>query len=144
MQEWYVARGVPRARIPTDVAVTPAAPGSSREGAFAVAACSDAVVVCDGEWDISRAEEFAQRVASGLARCTPVLILDFRRATFVDARIVGAICTFSREASAHGTQVGVACGEGLVRRVFELVHLADVVLVAKTPEEAMRAAAAGA
>ena len=30
MRGWYVARGVPWARSPTDVAVTPAAPGSSR------------------------------------------------------------------------------------------------------------------
>ncbi|MDP9256644.1 MAG: STAS domain-containing protein [Actinomycetota bacterium] len=109
-----------------------------------MAQCSDAVVVCDGEWDISRAEEFAQRVAQGLARGAPVLILDFRQATFVDARIVGAICTLSRDAPLQGTKVGVACGEGLVRRVFELVHLAEIVPVAKTPEEAVRAAAAGA
>ena len=107
-------------------------------------ACTDAVVVCDGEWDISRAEEFAQRVANALADGTTVLILDFRRATFVDARTLGAICTFSREASLQGTQVGVACGEGLVRRVFERVHLADIVPVANTPEEALRAAAVGA
>jgi anti-anti-sigma factor len=136
--------GVPWARILTDVAVTPAAPGSSSEGAFAVAARDEALVVCDGEWDISRAEEFARLAAQGLAGGTPVLILDFREATFVDATTVGAICALAREASAQGMQVGVACGEGLVRRIFELVHLADVVPVATTPEDAMRAAASGA
>ena len=42
-----------------------------------MAARNDALVLCDGEWDISRAEEFARLAAEGLARGTPVLILDF-------------------------------------------------------------------
>ena len=109
-----------------------------------MAARNDALVLCDGEWDISRAEEFARLAAEGLARGTPLLILDFRQATFVDASTVGAICAVAREASAKGIQVGVACGEGFVRRVFELVHLADLMPVAKTPEDAMRAVAASA
>jgi anti-anti-sigma factor len=108
-----------------------------------VAARDDALVVCDGEWDISRAEEFTRLAAEALARGTPVLILDFRQATFVDASTVGAICALAREASAQSGQVSVVCGEGFVRRVFELVHLADVVPVATSPEEAMRAATAG-
>ena len=109
-----------------------------------MAACNDALVICDGEWDISRAEEFARLAAEGLARGTPLLILDFRQATFVDASTVGAICALAQAASAKGIQVGVASGEGFVRRVFELVHLADLMPVAKTPEDAMRAVAASA
>jgi hypothetical protein len=54
---------------------------------------------------------------------------------------VGAICALWREAAHQGVQVTVASGEGFVRRVFELVHLADVMPVGTTPEEAMRVAA---
>jgi anti-anti-sigma factor len=108
-----------------------------------VAARIDARVVCDGEWDIARAEEFARLGAEGLARGTPVLILDFGAATFVDASTVGAICALSREAARQGVRVAVASGEGFARRVFDLVHLADVLPVATTAEEAVRAASAG-
>lgn len=96
---------------------------------------NDALVVCDGEWDIARAEEFAGLTAAALARGTPELILDFRTATFVDARTVGAICAFAREASALGIGVAVACSEGVVQRIFDLVHLADVVPVVELPAE---------
>ena len=96
---------------------------------------SDALVVCDGEWDIARAEEFAGLVTAALARGTPELILDFRTATFVDASTVGAICAFAREASAQGIGIAVACSEGVVRRIFDLVHLSDVVPIVEVPTD---------
>jgi anti-anti-sigma factor len=105
-----------------------------------VAARDDALVVCDGEWDISRAQELARLGATALARGRPALILDFSSATFVDASTIGAICMFSREAARQGVQVAVASGEGFVRRVFELAHLGDALPVATTAEAAARAA----
>jgi anti-anti-sigma factor len=100
------------------------------------------LVACEGEWDIARAEEFGHRTAAGLATCTSVLILDFRPATFVDASTVGAICQLSREASERGVSVAVTCSAGAVRRVFDIVHLAEVVPVAETVESAVHAARA--
>lgn len=101
--------------------------------------CDHEVVVCEGEWDISRAEEFARRTAQGLARRPAALILDFRPATFVDATTVGAICARSREGAERGVAVAVACAPtGIVRRVFELVHLRDVLPVAESVEDALR------
>jgi anti-sigma B factor antagonist len=98
------------------------------------------VIVCEGEWDIARAEEFARRVSERPARSLTALILDFRPATFVDASTVGAICRLARAASESGVGVAVACRAGHVRRVFELVHLADLVPVAETVEDALQAA----
>lgn len=100
-----------------------------------MSACNDALVVCDGEWDIARAEEFARLTACALARGTPELILDFRTATFVDASTVGAICAFAREASAQGIGVAVTCSAGVVQRIFDLVHLSEVVPVVELPAE---------
>ena len=87
------------------------------------------LVACEGEWDISRALEFASIAGDALARSRGSLILDFRQATFVDATTVGAICALADEASRRGVQVAVACGEGLVPRVFGLCHLSAVVPV---------------
>jgi anti-anti-sigma factor len=109
-----------------------------------VAAHADGIVACEGEWDLSRADEFARLAGEGLAAGKPVLILDFRPATFVDASTVGAICALAREASLRGVQVAVTCCEGPVRRVFDLVHLADAVPVAGTVEDARRLASARA
>jgi anti-anti-sigma factor len=109
-----------------------------------VAARVDGIVPCEGEWDVSRRDEFARLADEGLASGEPVLILDFRPATFVDASTVGAICAFAGEASQHGVQVAVTCGEGPVRRVFDLVHLADAVPVAETVDDAKRLARARA
>jgi anti-anti-sigma factor len=102
----------------------------------------DGLVTCEGEWDISRAGELRRLAALGLAAGPPLLVLDFRPATFVDASTVGAICALSRQASQRGIQVVVTCSEGLVQRVFELTHLADVVPVGETVEDALRAASA--
>jgi anti-anti-sigma factor len=95
------------------------------------------LVACEGEWDISRAQEFARLAAAGLADCEGVLILDFRKATFVEATTVGAICALSRTASRRGVMMVVTCSEGLVQRVFALSHLADVVPVTETVEAAL-------
>jgi anti-anti-sigma factor len=109
-----------------------------------VAARHSDLVVCEGEWDISRADELASRVTQGLARGAPILLLDFRPATFVDASTVGAIGSFSREVSQLGVGLAVVCGPGFVRRVLDLTRLSDVVPVAATVDEATRAAASRA
>jgi len=93
------------------------------------------LVVCDGEWDISRRDELASRLTEALARGAPVVLLDFRTATFVDASTVGAICAFSATATSHGVTLGVVCGPGFVRRVFDLTRLAAVVRVLDSPDE---------
>ncbi len=59
------------ARSPTDVAVTPAAPGSSSEGALRWPHAMNDLVVCDGEWDISRADELASRADPGAGTRRP-------------------------------------------------------------------------
>ena len=99
------------------------------------------LVVCDGDWDISRADELASRLTRGLARGAQILLLDLRQATFVDASTVGAIWAFSREVSQMGVRLAVVCGPGFVRRVLDFTHLGDVVPVAATVEESTRAAA---
>lgn len=94
-----------------------------------MAARDGELVVCDGEWDISRKDELARLMTGALARSAQLVLLDFRRATFVDASTVGAICAFSETASARGVSLAVVCGPGFVRRVFDLTRLADVVRV---------------
>ena len=95
------------------------------------------VMVCEGEWDLARAEEFARRASAALASRAELLILDFRSATFVEASTVGAICALARAGWERGMAVAVVCGAGMVERVFELVRLADVVPVVATPEDAL-------
>ena len=53
------------------------------------------VVACDGEWDISRADEFERLGAEALTDCPGVLFLDFRPAAFAEATTVGAICALA-------------------------------------------------
>ena len=105
-----------------------------------MAARPNELVVCEGDWDLSRADELASRVTRGLARGAPILLLDFRPATFVDASTVGAICSFAREVSQLGVGLAVVCDPGFVRRVLDLTRLSDVVPVAATVDEATRAA----
>ena len=105
-----------------------------------MAAREQHVMVCEGEWDIARAEEFARRANDALASRAALIILDFRPATFVDASTVGAICALARTASKRGMAVAVVRGSGIVGRVFELARLADVLPVAATPEHALRGA----
>jgi anti-anti-sigma factor len=95
------------------------------------------LVACEGEWDISRAEEFARLGSEALASSRGVLILDFATATFVDASTVGAICALAREASKRGVSMAVTCDAPVVRRVFDLTHLHAVVPVSGTVEAAL-------
>jgi anti-anti-sigma factor len=102
-----------------------------------VAVCDHELVACDGEWDISRADEFARLGSEALASSAGVLVLDFAAATFVDASTVGAICALARDASKRGVSVAVACDAHVVRRVFDLTHLHAVVPVSGTVEAAL-------
>lgn len=108
-----------------------------------MAARDDDLVVCEGEWDIARADEFARRAAQGLARGRPALILDLRPATFIDASTIGAIWALSRTAAMRGTGLAVVCGPGFVRRILELAHLADVVPVTGRVDAARSVATCG-
>jgi anti-anti-sigma factor len=95
------------------------------------------LVAFEGEWDISRAPEFARLGGDALARCEGgLLILDFGAATFADASTVGAIHVLSLEAFRRGIKVAVVCPEGLVGRVFELCRLSALVPVAGAVEAA--------
>ena len=93
---------------------------------------NQAVVVCDGEWDISRRDEFSRLGAEALAASPGLLLLDFRSAAFAEATIVGAICVLAQEAARRGVLVAVLCEGGIVQRLFELSHLSDLVPVATT------------
>jgi anti-anti-sigma factor len=103
------------------------------------------LVACEGEWDISRAEEFRLLGSEALTGCEGgVLILDFRRATFVEASTIGEICALVRAASRQGVAMAVLCGGGIVRRVFDLSHLSDAVPLAETVASALAMFRAGA
>lgn len=91
-----------------------------------------AVVVCDGEWDISRRDEFRRLGGEALAESPGALLLDFRTAVFAEATTVGAICALAQQAAHEGVLLAVLCDGGSVERLFQLSHLKDVVPVAAT------------
>jgi anti-anti-sigma factor len=97
------------------------------------------IVVCEGEWDLARAGELAERVRAAAATAERLLVLDFRASDFVDATTVGAICRFADELEDQGRRLAVTCGDGPVRRLFALVRMADRVPVVVLPDAAASA-----
>jgi anti-sigma B factor antagonist len=96
------------------------------------------VVSLAGEMDIASAPELARALeALGGANATAVVI-DLSALTFIDSSGISVLATAARDARARGGELVVAAPEGDVRRVFEIVRLAEIVPLEDSLSAALR------
>lgn len=80
-------------------------------------------VILDGELDMMSAAEVEARL---VARAGSTVEVDLSSLTFVDARGIAALVSAKRRIAAGGDYLRIVGAHGIVRRVFTLVDLDDI------------------
>jgi anti-anti-sigma factor len=109
-------------------------------GAFSVDVSDDgpgrAIVAVSGELDLSKAPELLDAIAALGDAGTNAVVIDLSELTFIDSSGISALIKAGRETRARGGSVVVAAPTVNVRRVFEIVRLADVLSLEPSVEAA--------
>jgi anti-anti-sigma factor len=82
-----------------------------------------AVLPLDGDLDVNSAPSVEWAIRRAEAERPDVLVLDLRRATFVDSTILREIVAARTRALAKGRRIAVAVASEAVRRVFRITLL---------------------
>jgi anti-anti-sigma factor len=97
-----------------------------------------AVVVLTGQHDLSNSPDL-ERLLDSLIAETKLVVADVSEAEFVDSTIPDTLVRMHRQAAEVGRTFRVQLGtEAIVRRVFELTGVLEVLDWAPTREEALR------
>lgn len=99
------------------------------------------VVSVRGEVDIATAPELAAGL-EGVVRASPrAVVVDLSGVSFMDSSGVNRLVSAARTLMADGARVVLAVPGPLLRRVFDVTRVADVVPVEPSLEAALRLAA---
>jgi anti-anti-sigma factor len=97
-----------------------------------------AVVVFEGEHDLSGRAELEDLLASLVGK-SRLVVADLSEAEFVDSTIINLLVQAKREAEVRGCVFRLQMGtHAIVRRVFEVTGVLDVLDCAPTREDALR------
>jgi len=97
-----------------------------------------AVVVFTGEHDLSVRAEVEDIMESVIGE-SRLVVVDLSEAEFVDSTIISLLVQAKRDASEQGCRFRLQLGTAaIVRRIFEVTGVLDVLEVAQTREEACR------
>ena len=95
------------------------------------------VVVFSGEHDLATKHEIRELLVS-LVTADRVVVADFSQTLFVDSSIVTLLLDVNRQALERGKTFRLQLGTAaIVRRVFEITGVFDVIEHAPTREEAL-------
>jgi anti-anti-sigma factor len=85
-----------------------------------------AVVVLAGEFDLSRAEELREQLASPEVLAASAVRVDLTEVEFLESVTIGLIVTACKRVRAGGGSFSVICGpQGIARKVFVLDGLLE-------------------
>jgi anti-anti-sigma factor len=100
-------------------------------------AAGAAVVVFSGEHDLSTRSDLEELIAS-LIRENRVVVADLSGAEFVDSTIINLLVQAKRDASEQDCMFRLQMGtQAIVRRIFEVTGVLDLLDCAPTREEAL-------
>lgn len=87
-----------------------------------------AVVVLQGEHDLSTADRLRQEIERAREGSTPVVV-DLTEATFIDSAVLGVLIAEHERAASNGSAVGYVVGAGAGHSVHRIIGLAGVAAV---------------
>jgi anti-anti-sigma factor len=99
-------------------------------------------VALQGEHDVHDAPQLRQLLLEDLAD-SPRLVLDVSETAFVDSTVVAVILSAHRRRRNAGGGIAVVLGEGVLRRMFEIMRLDQVLDTHATRSAALAAVRAG-
>lgn len=94
------------------------------------------VVTLTGELDLSTLPQAEREVLAAEATAPDMLRVDLSGLSFMDSSAVRLVLQADARARAAGRRLVVACGQGLPRRMFNLLGLADRLELVDRFEEA--------
>ena len=95
-----------------------------------------ALVVFSGEYDVSCRKQWREELER--LSCEPNVIIDFSNVTYLDATCMTELLRLHERRHANGFgRETVVLHRPLVRRVFELLQMQDVLRVVETVDEAV-------
>jgi anti-sigma B factor antagonist len=100
-----------------------------------------AVVVLQGEHDLSTADGLRQAIERAREGSTPVVV-DLTEATFIDSAVLGVLIAEHERAASSGSAVGYVVGAGSghsVHRIIDLAGVAAVLPISSDRATALRA-----
>jgi anti-sigma B factor antagonist len=100
-------------------------------------------VALHGEHDVHDAPRLRQLLFEDLA-ASPRLVLDVSKTAFVDSTVVAVILSAHRRRRSAGGGIAVVLGDGVLRRMFEIMRLDQVFETHATTTAALAALRGGA
>ncbi len=103
------------------------------------------ILAVQGELDIGSVAECRARIQATLAVAAHCrIIVDLSQCTYVDSLGLGVFLSLMKAAEQGDGQVVFACPAPQIRRLLELTHLARIMTIADTQEQAQALVAAAA
>jgi anti-anti-sigma factor len=93
-----------------------------------------------GEVDILTASELPRKLATLRGREPLRVVFDLSRVTFIDSSGINALVRSARNIEADGGTATFAAPTDEVRRVFDIIHLGEVVTLVDTVDTALASA----
>ncbi len=90
-----------------------------------------------GEVDILTASELSRALATLRGREPLHVVVDLSRVTFIDSSGINALVMAARSIEADGGTATFAAPADEVRRVFEIIHLDEIVTLVESVETAL-------
>jgi anti-sigma B factor antagonist len=98
------------------------------------------VIEPQGEVDLASAPEFKAALDAATDAGARYVLLDFEDVAFIDSTGIGLLLSAQRKLKARDGKLIVVCNDPVIRRVFEITGLTDVLNVTPSRREALLAA----
>jgi anti-sigma B factor antagonist len=92
-----------------------------------------------GEIDLANAGDFKARLDAATDAGARYVVVDFEDVGFVDSNGIAVLLSAQRRLRAHGGKLIVICSDPLIRRVFEITGLIDILNVTPSRRKALLA-----
>jgi anti-anti-sigma factor len=92
-----------------------------------------------GEIDLANAADFKARLDTATDAGARYVVVDFEDVGFVDSRGIGVLLSAQRKLRARDGKLIVICSDPLIRRVFEITGLIDILNVTPSRRNALLA-----
>ena len=95
------------------------------------------VISLAGEVDLYTAPEFKQQLLDVIGKGAKSVIVDFTTTTFIDSTTLGILIGASKRLRSRGGDVSLVCGDGDIRKIFEITLLDRIFTIDATRDEAL-------
>jgi anti-anti-sigma factor len=98
------------------------------------------VIEPHGEIDLATAPNLRAALDAAMDPAARCVLVDFEDVAFLDSTGIGVLLSAQRKLRARGGKLIVVCDDPLIRRVFEIAGLTDILSITPSRREALLAA----